>query len=194
MTEPASGVGGTRQQVDNVHDAIQAIRETPLRNWVAVAIWDEDGETTVIGDDTNLNLKGYLHSGIWAVAHAPEPEAETEPESTTFMAAADVRRFDKGRMDVVRLGGTTVGRGVFEPGFRWSECIKPIVGTESCQLRHVGFVLAGSMKVVMDDGEEIVIEQGQTTNIAPGHDAWTLGDKDCVILEVQGAETYALPS
>jgi hypothetical protein len=197
------GLGGPREAImsgtertsapdphlDDIHDAIQAVREKPLRGWVAVAIWDDTGETTVLGDDTPLNLKGFLHSGLWEAAHP----AEGEPaESRTLASATDVRKFDKGHMDVVRVGGTSIGRGVFEPGFRWSECIKPIVGTESCQLAHVGYVLAGRMKVVMDNGDELEIKQGQAIHVAPGHDAWTLGDEDCVVLEVQGAEEFAI--
>jgi hypothetical protein len=176
--------------MDDIHDAIQAIREAPLRNWVAVAIWDDTGETTVVGDDTPLNLKGYLHSGLWAAAHTgPEPE----PDAKTLTAADDVRKFDKGHMDVVRVGGTSIGRGVFQPGFRWSECVKPVVGTETCEVEHIGYVLAGRMKWVMDDGEELEAQAGQAVHVLPGHDAWTVGDEDCVILEVRSAEDYGLP-
>jgi hypothetical protein len=178
------------RHLDNIHDAIQAVREKPLRGWVAVAIWDDTGETMVLGEDTPLNLKGYLHSGLWEAAHPVEAEPETESRALT--SATDVRKFEKGHMDVVRVGGTSIGRGVFEPGFRWSECIKPIVGGQSCQLAHVGYVLAGRMKVVMDDGEELVLEQGQAIHVVPGHDAWTVGDEDCVLLEVEGAEGYAI--
>jgi hypothetical protein len=181
-------VGGNRSHLDEIHDAIQAVREKPLRNWVAVAIWEDTGETTVLGEDSALNLKGFLHSGLWAAAHS---DVEPDVEGRTLTSAADVRKFDKGHMDVVRVGGTSIGRGVFEPGFKWSECIKPIVGTPSCQLSHVGYVLAGRMKIAMDDGEELVIEAGQAIHVAPGHDAWTLGDEDCVILDVEGAEAFA---
>ena len=192
QSEAAGESSGARRHLDEIHDAIQAVREVPLRSWVAVAIWDDDSGTTVLGDDTPLNLKGYLHSGLWAAAHDFGTE-EPETEGRSVTSATDVRKFDKGHMDVVRVGGMAIGRAVFEPGFKWSECIKPIVHTESCELQHVGYVLNGKMKVVMNDGEELDIEQGQAIHVAPGHDAWTVGDEPCVVLEVMGAEEYALP-
>jgi hypothetical protein len=187
---PATTPAG-RRHLDEIHDAIQAVREAPLQSWVAVAICEDDHDTTVLGDDTPLNLKGYLHSGLWAAAH--DFGAEPESESREITSATDVRKFDKGHMDVVRVGGMAIGRGVFEPGFKWSECIKPIVQTESCELQHVGYVLEGEMRVAMDDGEEIDIKQGEAIHISPGHDAWTVGDRACVVLEVMGAKDFALP-
>jgi len=97
----------------------------------------------------------------------------------------------KGKMDVVTVGGVTVGRGLFEPGWRWSEHIKPIAGTESCQSLHTGYVLSGRMKVVMDDGAEAEVGPGDAFVISPGHDAWTVGDEACVLVDVSGVEHYA---
>ena len=178
------------RQLDVIHDAIQTTRELPLRHWVAVAIWDPDGKTTVLGEESQLKLKGYLHSGLWEVVHGGPADGQ---EARSLSSPQDVREFDKGRMDVVRVGGNTIGRGVFEPGFKWSESIKPIVQTDSCEVAHVGYVLQGRMMIRMNDGSESEIKQGQAIQIAPGHDAWTLGDEPCVILEVQGAGEYALP-
>jgi hypothetical protein len=187
----ASEASGQRaRQLDAIHDAIQATREVPLRHWVAVAIWEPDRKISVIGEDDLLKLKGYLHSGLWEAAHG---EGVVESESSAFSAPDDVREFDKGRMDVVRVGGSTIGRAVFEPGFKWSECIKPIVKTESCMINHVGYVLKGSMMIRMDDGSEWEMKQGDAIHIEPGHDAWTVGDEPCVVLEVRSAGEYALP-
>jgi len=98
---------------------------------------------------------------------------------------------DKGKVDVVELGGVTVGRAVFEPGWKWSEHVKPIAGTDSCQAGHTGYCLSGRMKVVMDDGEEAEIGPGDAFVISPGHDAWIVGDEACVALDFSGMADYA---
>jgi quercetin dioxygenase-like cupin family protein len=98
---------------------------------------------------------------------------------------------DKGKADLVNVGGATVGRAVFEPGWRWSEHVKPIAGTDSCQAGHTGYCLSGRMKVVMDDGEEAEIGPGDAFVISPGHDAWIVGDEPCVALDFSGMADYA---
>jgi quercetin dioxygenase-like cupin family protein len=98
---------------------------------------------------------------------------------------------DKGKADLVNVGGATVGRAVFEPGWRWSEHVKPIAGTDSCQAGHTGYCLSGRMKVVMDDGEEAEIGAGDAFVISPGHDAWIVGDEPCVALDFSGMADYA---
>jgi len=100
---------------------------------------------------------------------------------------------DHGHMDVITLGGFTLGRGVFEPGWRWSEDVKPIAGTDSCQARHTGYCLSGRMTVTFDDGSEMNIGPGEVVLIEPGHDAWTVGDEACVLLDT-GVAGYAKPS
>ena len=95
-------------------------------------------------------------------------------------------------MDVVTLGDFTLGRGVFEPGWRWSNDVKPIAGTDSCQVHHTGFCLSGQMTIKPDDGEEITIGPGDVIDLDPGHDAWTVGDEPCVLLDT-GVAAYALP-
>jgi quercetin dioxygenase-like cupin family protein len=98
---------------------------------------------------------------------------------------------DKGKADIVKVGDATVGRTVFEPGWRWSEHIKPIAGTDSCQSNHTGYCISGRMKVVMDDGEEAEIGPGDAFVISPGHDAWIVGDEPCVALDFSGMAEYA---
>ncbi|HEY3140591.1 MAG TPA: cupin domain-containing protein [Acidimicrobiales bacterium] len=114
-------------------------------------------------------------------------------ESQNFKDADETRTFDKGQLEVVTLGTATVGRGTFEPGWKWSECIKPIVGTDSCQAAHLGYVVSGQMHVVMDDGSETDAGPGDLFNVAPGHDAWIVGDETCVVLDFEGASNYAKP-
>lgn len=106
----------------------------------------------------------------------------------------ETRSFDKGKMDVVTLDDVTVGKAVFEPGWKWSECVKPLAGTDSCQVPHVGYVISGRMKVVMDDGSEEEFGPDDALVIPPGHDAWILGDEPCVILDFAGADQYAKES
>lgn len=106
----------------------------------------------------------------------------------------ETRRFDNGLMDVVKLAGVTVGRAVFQPGWRWSNDVKPIAGTDSCQAAHTGYVLSGMMHVVMDDGTEGDVGPGDAVVIAPGHDAWIVGNEPCVMLDWSGAANYAKPA
>jgi len=175
------------ERTEAVRNAIQATREEPLHDWVVVAVWDHaGGEVGVYGESDPLQLKGYLHSGIWSVAHA-EPG---ERPRRDMDAAADVRSFPHGRMDVVRLGGSTIGRGTFEPGWRWSESVGPIVGTDMCSLPHVGYVLSGRMMIAPEDGDGFEISAGDAVNISPNHDSWTVGDEPCVVLEILSAERY----
>ena len=110
-----------------------------------------------------------------------------------FDSPDETRTPEKTRVDVVRLGDTTAGRFTFEPGWKWSECIKPVVGTESCQAHHVGTVVAGSMHVVHEDGTEQDIGAGDAYVIEPGHDAEVLGDERFVGFEFESrsAEEYA---
>jgi hypothetical protein len=103
----------------------------------------------------------------------------------------EVRSFEKGQMDVVSLGEITVGKAVFKSGRRWSECVKPIAGTDSCHVPHVGYVVSGRMKVLMDDGAEMEHGPDDAIAIPPGHDAWILGDEACVVLDFAGADQYA---
>ncbi|ABS25841.1 cupin domain-containing protein [Anaeromyxobacter sp. Fw109-5] len=109
-----------------------------------------------------------------------------------FSSPDETRPFaDKGHAEILRFGEGTVGRGVFEPGWRWSTHVKPIAGTRSCQAAHSGYVVSGRMHLVMDDGEEAEMAAGDYVTIPPGHDAWTVGDEACVIIDVAGMEHYA---
>jgi hypothetical protein len=98
-----------------------------------------------------------------------------------------------GHMDVVTLGDFTLGRGTFEPGWRWSEDVKPIAGTTSCMTRHTGVVVSGAMTVRSDDGTEVTYGPNDVFVMEPGHDAWTVGDVPCVLLDT-GIAAYAKPS
>jgi hypothetical protein len=98
---------------------------------------------------------------------------------------------EKSTISVVRVGGTEVGRFTFEPGWKWSECIKPVVGTDSCQVEHLGYVVSGRMQLVHDDGSEADLGPGDAYRIAPGHDAWVVGDEPFVGIEFSSAAQFA---
>lgn len=109
-----------------------------------------------------------------------------------FSAPDEVRRPDPhATIEVVRIGGGEVGRYTFQPGWRWSEHIKPIVGGDSCQTHHVGIVISGRMGVQTDDGTTGEVAPGSVYDIPPGHDGWVIGDEPVVTVEFQGAATYA---
>lgn len=108
-----------------------------------------------------------------------------------FTDPDEVRQFPHGHVDLVNVGTATVGRAEFEPGWRWSQDVKPIAGTASCQAAHTGYVLSGRMHVVMDDGQEAEAGPGEAVAIEPGHDAWTVGNETCVMLDFTGLTDYA---
>ncbi len=117
------------------------------------------------------------------------------------MTSIDVRRMDapdetrtpdRTTLEVVALGDATLARMTLQPGWRWSECIKPVAGTDSCQAPHLGYLVAGQLHVVADDGTEADLVPGSAYRITPGHDAWVVGDEAVVGLEFESktAETY----
>jgi hypothetical protein len=114
-------------------------------------------------------------------------------QSRNFESPDETRSPDKTKVDVVRMGDTTVGRFSFEPGWKWSECVKPVAGTDSCQVRHVGVATSGRILVRHNDGTELEIGPGDAYIIEPGHDAWVVGDDGFVGYEFESksAEVYA---
>lgn len=96
-----------------------------------------------------------------------------------------------GSVKVMNLGDEVFGYFEFKPGWRWSKDVQPKVGGDSCQVTHNIFVMSGRMAVKMDDGTEIQIGPGDATFIAPGHDAWIVGNEPCICLDVTGARSYA---
>jgi len=109
----------------------------------------------------------------------------------SFDAPEETRPIDKGKVEVVDLGGVKAMRVRFEPGWRWSECVKPIVGTNSCQVAHLIHVISGRMVVRMDDGSEAEFGPGDVGSIPPGHDAWIVGNEPFVSIDFQGGAVYA---
>jgi hypothetical protein len=99
-----------------------------------------------------------------------------------------------GHVDVLKFDDrATIGRGVFEPGWKWSSDVKPIAGTPSCQSAHAGYCVSGRMTVKTDGGEQFTVNPGDAFHIPPGHDAWTEGNEACVMIDVTGVKDYAKP-
>jgi hypothetical protein len=96
-----------------------------------------------------------------------------------------------GHADIHNIGEAVVMRAVFEPGWKWSNDVGPIAGTKSCQAAHLGYVLSGRMRIRMDDGSEAEVGAGDFLRVAPGHDAWVLGDEPCVMVDFGEIGAYA---
>ena len=114
--------------------------------------------------------------------------------SRNFKNPDEVRTFTKGKVELVKLGDATIGRATFEPGWRWSTCVKPLANTNSCEAAHFGYQLSGTMRVRMDDGTELETNAGEIASIPPGHDAWVVGNESVVVLDFQGMPNYAKPA
>jgi class 3 adenylate cyclase len=111
----------------------------------------------------------------------------------SFTTPDQVRQFATGRCDIVTLDEMSIGRFVFQPGWRWSKDVAPIAGTNSCQFRHLGYTISGSLEVHMDDGTTLTIAAGEAYEIPPGHDAWVVGDEPWCAVEFASAHTYGVP-
>ena len=103
----------------------------------------------------------------------------------------EVRSFEKGTFEIVHIGGMSIGRATYEPGWRWSEHIGKGLARTSCQVEHVGIVLSGRATAAMDDGSIIEMRAGDVFHIPPGHDSWVLGNEPYVSLHLMGAGEYA---
>lgn len=115
----------------------------------------------------------------------------SKAELRGFGKPEEVREFPKGRLELVTIGGATVGRAILQPGWRWSTSVKPIAGTKSCEAPHFQYHVAGVLKVVMDDGTELDCRAGDVSLLPPGHDAWVVGNEPVVIVDFQGMIDYA---
>lgn len=108
-----------------------------------------------------------------------------------FERADETRTVEKARIELVELGESALGRASFEPGWRWSEHVKPIVGTEACEVHHIGFVVSGHLHVEMTDGASIQLVGGDAYEVPPGHDAWVVGDEPWISVDFAGRRLFA---
>jgi hypothetical protein len=112
-------------------------------------------------------------------------------EVKSLNSPEETRNFDKGKLDLVKIGGAMVGRAVFQPGWKWSESLKPIAKTKSCEAPHFQYHVSGTIRVRMDDGTERDLKPGDVSLLPSGHDAWVVGNEPVVVVDFQGMRDYA---
>ena len=112
-------------------------------------------------------------------------------EQRDFAQPDEVRTFPLGHADILQVGGGEVGRLVFQPGWRWSEHVKPIAGTDLCEAPHFQYHVQGTLRIKMGDGTEFETHAGDVTALPHGHDAWVVGDEPVVLVDWWGASNYA---
>jgi hypothetical protein len=112
-------------------------------------------------------------------------------EHRSFQTPDETRAFPNGRAELVTIGQSQVGRLVFQPGWRWSNDVKPIAGTNSCEAPHFQYHVSGRLAIRMDDGTELEAGPGDITSLPSGHDAWVVGDEPVVVVDWFGATNYA---
>lgn len=108
-----------------------------------------------------------------------------------FEQPDEVRKFEKGKFELIHIGGMTIGRASYEPGWKWSEHVGRAAGQKRCSVEHVGMVISGRATAAMDDGREIEMRAGDVFYIPPGHDSWVVGNEPYVSLHFLGAKEYA---
>jgi hypothetical protein len=112
-------------------------------------------------------------------------------ELKSFGKPDEVREFPKGRVELIKIGGATIGRAIFQPGWRWSTSIQPLAKAKSCEASHLQYHVSGRLHVVMDDGSELEFGPGDVSYLPPGHDAWVVGNEPVVIVDISGMRDYA---
>jgi hypothetical protein len=112
-------------------------------------------------------------------------------ELKNFGTPDEVREFPKGRLELIKVGGATVGRAIFEPGWRWATSVQPIAKTKSCDAPHFQYHVSGVLRIRMDDGTEFDCKPGDVSLLPSGHDAWVVGDEPAVVVDFQGMIDYA---
>ena len=112
-------------------------------------------------------------------------------EYKNLSAPDETRSFENGKMELVNIGGGAVGRATFEPGWRWSNDVKPIAGTDLCEAPHFMYQISGVMHIQMQDGTEFEMKPGDVAVVPPGHDAWVVGNEPVVVIDWSGAANYA---
>ena len=118
-------------------------------------------------------------------------ETQRDCQHKGFDQPDEVREFPNGRAEILEIGGGSVGRFVFQPGWRWSTDVKPLAGTHSCEVQHFQYQVSGRLGIRMDDGTELISGPGDVLSIPSGHDGWVVGDEPVVVIDFHGASTYA---
>ncbi|HZV70601.1 MAG TPA: cupin domain-containing protein [Saprospiraceae bacterium] len=119
------------------------------------------------------------------------PEAKEKAELKSFGKPDEVREFPKGKVELIKIGGATIGRATFQPGWKWSESVQPLVKTNSCEAPHYQYHVSGVLMVKMDDGTLLECKPGDVSLLPVGHDAWVVGSEPAVVVDFQGMVDYA---
>ena len=112
-------------------------------------------------------------------------------ECKDFGKPDEAREFPQGRLELIKIGGATVGRADFDPGWKWSTSVQPLVKTKSCEAPHFQYHVSGILRILMDDGTEFVCRPGDVSLLPSGHDAWVVGNEPAVVVDFQGMIDYA---
>jgi hypothetical protein len=112
-------------------------------------------------------------------------------EQKDFATPDEVRTFPNGRLELIAIGGSEIGRLVLEPGWRWSQDVKPVAGTDLCEAPHFQYHVSGTLRIRTADGTELDAVPGQVTSLPSGHDAWVVGSEPVVVVDWYGASSYA---
>lgn len=112
-------------------------------------------------------------------------------EWKNFGTPDEVREFPKGKLELINIGGATIGRGIFEPGWRWAESVQPLVNTRSCEAPNFQYHVSGILRIKMDNGTEFDCKPGDVSLLPSGHDAWTVGDEPAIVIDFQGMIDFA---
>jgi len=117
--------------------------------------------------------------------------ATDKAELRNFGKADEVREFPQGRVELITVGGATIGRAIFDPGWRWSTSVQPLAKTKSCEAPHFQYHVSGVLRILMDDGSEFDCKPGDVSLLPSGHDAWVVGNEPAVVVDFQGMVDYA---
>jgi hypothetical protein len=117
--------------------------------------------------------------------------SQKKAEAKSFNKPEEVRTFPKGKVELITIGGATIGRATLEPGWKWSTSVQPLAKTKSCEAPHFQYHVSGTLKIVMDDGTQFECKAGDVSLLPGGHDAWVVGNEPVVLVDFQGMAEYA---
>ena len=133
--------------------------------------------------------------GIFLLFSYREPITDARPgdkaELKNFDKPDEVREFPKGKLELVKIGNATIGKATFQPGWKWSSSLQPLVKTKTCEAPHFQYHVSGLLAVKMDDGTTLECRPGEVSLLPMGHDAWVVGDEPAVVIDFQGMIDYA---
>ncbi len=137
-----------------------------------------------------VNFSALLLLGSLPIKNISGVDGE-KSELKHFSSPDEVREFPKGKLELIKVGGATIGRATLQPGWRWNSSVQPIAKTQSCEAPHFQYHASGTLMVKMDDGTMLECKAGDVSLLAKGHDAWVVGSEPVVVIDFQGMMDYA---